>query len=69
MPRLTVRETEIVRLVALALANKAIAAQLGTCEQTVKNQLTAIYRKLGIRTRTALAMWAYSNLATRRAAA
>jgi DNA-binding NarL/FixJ family response regulator len=56
-PRLTPRERQIVRLVAAACTNVEIAAELGSRPQTVKNQLTEIYDKLGLRNRTALALW------------
>lgn len=55
---LTPREVELMTLVAQALSNKMIGATLGTTEQTVKNQLNGIYRKLGIHSRTELMLFA-----------
>ncbi|MFL5043875.1 MAG: response regulator transcription factor [Xanthobacteraceae bacterium] len=52
---LSAREREIVSLVANGLSNKEIARQLGLSEGTVKVHLHSIYRRLGIRNRTALA--------------
>ena len=44
---LTPREMEILRLIAQGLPNKVIASELGTAEQTVKNQVSTILSKLG----------------------
>ena len=52
---LTGREREVMRLAAEGLANKAIARQLRVSEGTVKLHLHSIYRKLGIKSRFALA--------------
>jgi len=38
---------EILRLIAQGLPNKVIASELGTAEQTVKNQVSTILSKLG----------------------
>lgn len=43
---LTPRETEVLRLVALALTNVQIAARLGISEGTVKRHLTNLFAKL-----------------------
>lgn len=43
---LTLREREILDLVVEGYINKQIAAKSHTAEQTVKNQLHIIYRKL-----------------------
>ena len=50
----TPRETEIIQALLAAQSNKAIAAQLGISEQSVKNRLTQLYRKLGIHSRLEL---------------
>lgn len=39
-----------------AAPNKAIAARLGLAEQSVKNRLTTLYRKLGVSSRLELAL-------------
>jgi RNA polymerase sigma factor (sigma-70 family) len=52
---LTARQREIVMLAANGLSNKEIARRLGLSEGTVKVHLHSIYRRLGIRNRTALA--------------
>ncbi len=56
--RLTPRESEIVRYVAVGLRNAEVAAQLSLSESTVKTHLTNIFQKLGIRDRTELARYA-----------
>jgi DNA-binding CsgD family transcriptional regulator len=48
---LTPAERDVLRLVALGLDNPAIAAQLGKSEKTVRNQVSSIFDKLGVRTR------------------
>jgi two-component system response regulator DegU len=50
--RLTSRELELVPLVAEGLRNREVASQLGVSEQTIRNHLTNIYRKLGATNRT-----------------
>jgi DNA-binding NarL/FixJ family response regulator len=48
---LTPAEGEVLRRVAQGLDNHAIAQQLGKSEKTVRNQVSAIFAKLGVRTR------------------
>lgn len=42
------RELEVLRLLALGLANKAIAESLNISVKTVENHLRFIYAKLGV---------------------
>lgn len=51
-PPLSRRETEILHLVAEGQSNKEIAAVLGISDQTVKNNITSLLRKLGVHDRT-----------------
>ena len=55
---LTAREVEIVRYVAAGMSNKEIASRLVYSEKTVKNYLSIIFQKLGIRDRTQAAIFA-----------
>jgi DNA-binding NarL/FixJ family response regulator len=48
---LTPRERQIIRVLAAGATNREIAARLGLSEQTVKNRLSVIYGKLGVRNR------------------
>ncbi len=52
VPPLTPREAEVLRLLAQGLDNAAIAARLVITKRTVQNHISAIYGKLGVRSRT-----------------
>jgi len=56
--KLSARESEIVRYVAIGMRNAEVAARLSLSESTVKTHLTNIFQKLGIRDRTELARYA-----------
>jgi DNA-binding NarL/FixJ family response regulator len=56
--RLTTREREVVRLVALGLRNAEVAAQLFISAITVKTHLSRIFYKLGVRDRADLVLYA-----------
>ncbi len=64
--------TRCERVVALhvkfGLSNKEVAARLGKCEATVKNQVAALLRKLGVPSRTRLValLWALDLAASQR---
>jgi DNA-binding NarL/FixJ family response regulator len=49
---LTPREAEILRLLAGGFSNKEIARALGTAEGTIKNHVSSVLGKLGVRDRT-----------------
>jgi two-component system nitrate/nitrite response regulator NarP len=55
-PELTPRERQVAELVTLGLRNKEIANELRITEGTVKMYLHTLYDKLGIGSRTELAM-------------
>ncbi len=48
---LTPAEAAVLELVARGLDNTAIAARLGKTEKTVRNQVSTVFDKLGVRTR------------------
>ena len=49
---LTERETDVLRLLALGLANKQIGRELGISEDTVKTHVSRVLAKLGAQSRT-----------------
>ncbi|OLF10375.1 response regulator [Actinophytocola xanthii] len=55
---LTDRETEVLRLVAAGATNREIAARLYLSEGTVKNHVSRILGRLGLRDRTQAAIYA-----------
>ena len=50
--RLTLRQKQILRVVAYGWTNRAIASHLNVSEETVKTHLANIFRELGVRSRT-----------------
>lgn len=56
--RLTPRQRRVVRALLAGSTNREMAGRLGLREQTVKNQLSVIYSKLGVRNRLELAVHA-----------
>lgn len=56
------REQEIITLVAEGLSNKEISQKLYLSEGTVRNYLSAILEKLGLRDRTQLAVFYYKEV-------
>jgi DNA-binding CsgD family transcriptional regulator len=50
---LSLREAEIMNLIAAGYSNGEIAAQLVLAEKTVKNHVNRIYAKLGAQSRAA----------------
>ena len=56
---LTDRETEILRLMAGGFSNKEIANSLGVAEGTIKNHVSNILSKLGVRDRTRAVLKAF----------
>ncbi len=58
---LSVRETEVVRLVAGGLTNRAIAADLGISERTVDRHVSNIYTKLDVTSRASATAWAIEH--------
>jgi len=56
MDRLTARQRDVATLVAEGLSNEEVASRLFLSPATVKSHLTAVMRRLNIRTRTQLAI-------------
>ena len=55
---ISVRELEVMTLLAEGLSNKQIARRLGISEQTVKNHVTRTMEKLGVENRTEVGLLA-----------
>ena len=58
---LTARESEVVRLVARGMSNKAIAQQLDISPRTVEGHLNHVFDKLGVLSRTELVHYALAS--------
>lgn len=54
--RLTRRERDLVAEILAGRSNKAIAHKFGISAQTVRNQLTTLFRKSGVSSRLELAV-------------
>jgi DNA-binding NarL/FixJ family response regulator len=61
MGLLSKREIDIVRLVAEGLTNRAVSAELGLSEHTVRNYLFRIFDKLGVSTRVELVLCCFQE--------
>jgi pimeloyl-ACP methyl ester carboxylesterase/DNA-binding CsgD family transcriptional regulator len=61
---LTAAEQTVLRLLAEGLDNRTIAARLGKSEKTVRNQLSIIFDKLGVRSRAQAIVSALAQTAT-----
>ncbi len=57
--KLTVRETEVLRAVAMGKGNKEIAESLHISERTVRNHIYNTYKKLGVGGRMEAALYAF----------
>jgi DNA-binding NarL/FixJ family response regulator len=59
--QLTAREADVLRLVARGATNREIASRLFLSEGTVKNHLSRILTRLGLRDRTQAAIYAHDH--------
>jgi two-component system nitrate/nitrite response regulator NarL len=57
------REKQIVDALLAGCTNKQVAQLLGISDQTVKNQLTTLYKKVGVTSRLELVLWAMERRA------
>ncbi|WP_317897652.1 response regulator transcription factor [Aurantibacillus circumpalustris] len=60
-PAITLKEVEIIRLIAQGFQNKEIASKLLISEKTVEGRKTSIYRKLQIKNNLGLLKYANDN--------
>lgn len=58
---LTVRELEVLKMLAKGLLNKEIAVTLNISERTVKNHVSNIFKKINVSDRTQAAVFAIKN--------
>ena len=58
---LTVREAEVLRLVASGRTNKQLASELGLSEKTIERHLSNIFTKIGVSTRAAATAFAFEH--------
>jgi DNA-binding NarL/FixJ family response regulator len=56
-PALSLRESQVLDLIAEGLTNRDIGARLGLAEKTVKNYVSALLAKLGMERRTQAAVY------------
>src|SRR5215475_14404232 len=58
---LTVRQVDVLRLLAAGLSNKQIAAELSLSPVTIERHLATVYRKLGLGGRVEAARYAVTH--------
>jgi ATP/maltotriose-dependent transcriptional regulator MalT len=58
---LTLREVQVIRLVATGATNRAVAGELFLSEKTVARHVANIFTKLGVSSRAAATAYAYEN--------
>jgi len=58
---LTQREIQVVQQIILGVTNQQIADELEISDETVKEHIQHVLRKLGLKDRTQLAVWALRN--------
>jgi DNA-binding NarL/FixJ family response regulator len=61
IPQLSVRQLEILRLLAEGLDNRALAAQLGVSIKTIETHLTRLYRHINVQSRLEAAHYAHEH--------
>jgi DNA-binding NarL/FixJ family response regulator len=58
---LTKRELEVLLVLVHGRSNQEIAAELGISAKTVGHHVQRVYRKAGVRSRAAAALWAFEH--------
>jgi DNA-binding NarL/FixJ family response regulator len=66
LARLTPHERSVLELIGEGLTNRQIGERLRIAEQTVKNYISSLFRKLGLEQRTAAAAYAARTFAAAR---
>ena len=61
MSRLTPRERQVLRLIALGLTNREIADRISVSPRTVDAHLRSIYAKIEVSSRSAATRWAVEH--------
>ena len=61
-PALSSREQQLVNLVRQAKSNKEIAYELSLTVGSVKEYMHRVFKKVGVRSRTELALWSAGRL-------
>ena len=59
--KLTKRELEVLKLLAVGMYNKGVADELHISERTVKNHVSSIFKKIDVSDRTQAAVFAIRN--------
>ena len=62
------RELALLRLLADGMSNRQISDELGLAESTVKNNLSALFQKIGVRDRTQAVLYAIDREIVQRGA-
>ncbi|MFD7070895.1 helix-turn-helix transcriptional regulator [Streptomyces sp. NPDC059913] len=58
---LTPREVDVLLMLSRAASNREIGRALGIAERTVKAHLTSIMKKIGVRSRTEVAIFSFAH--------
>jgi DNA-binding NarL/FixJ family response regulator len=61
IPALTDRERQLLQMIAQGWDNVRIATELNLAEQTVRNYISRLYEKMGVRSRGEAIVWAREN--------